>query len=181
MRRIHKAISCLVNVLWFFGCFYLMYCFIPFNVTGPIFDVTRNYSNFEAFQHKNPFNCSQHIQKSKKYLLNENISYSCEALEEEGCDEVYNYYLQMDDPLSVFLRSSSCDIDWPQFKSISPDELNFPLAYFITAFTDSRNLELTLATIFRPHNSYCIHIDLDSETDPIFTRAVQQILNCYRM
>ena len=38
-----------------------------------------------------------------------------------------------------------------------------PLAYVMTVFSDPRNIELTLATIFRPHNSYCLHIDPKSD------------------
>ena len=30
----------------------------------------------------------------------------------------------------------------------------------MTVYTDARTLELTLATIFPPHNSYCLHISL---------------------
>ena len=56
--------------------------------------------------------------------------------------------------------------------------VNFPLAYFMTVYTDARTLELTLATIFRPHNSYCLHIDKKAEEE--FKRTVLQIINCYR-
>ena len=39
-------------------------------------------------------------------------------------------------------------------------------------------LELSLASIFRPHNSYCLHVDRKS--DDSFQRTVSQILDCYR-
>ena len=39
-------------------------------------------------------------------------------------------------------------------------------------------LELSLASIFRPHNSYCLHIDRKAEDT--FQRTVAQILSCYR-
>ena len=42
-----------------------------------------------------------------------------------------------------------CEVEWPQYRSVSREEEELPLAYVITAFTDARNLELTLATIFR--------------------------------
>ena len=64
---------------------------------------------------------------------------------------------------SVYERSQVCDIAWPQFSSISQEELDLPLAYVITVFYDPRNIELTLATAFRPHNSYCLHIDPKSD------------------
>ena len=36
-----------------------------------------------------------------------------------------------------------------RFSSVNQQELDLPLAYVITAFTDPRNVELSLATIFR--------------------------------
>ena len=60
---------------------------------------------------------------------------------------------------------------------VSPAELAFPLAYFITAYTDARQLELLLATVFRPHNAYCIHVD--SKADPGFLQTVQDMVKCY--
>ena len=60
---------------------------------------------------------------------------------------------------SVYNRSVTCDIELPEYSSISMEEESYPLAYAITAYMDSRNLELLLASIFRPHNSYCLHID----------------------
>ena len=32
-------------------------------------------------------------------------------------------------------------------------------AFYLTTYTDARTLELLLATIFQPHNSYCLHVD----------------------
>ena len=83
---------------------------------------------------------------------------------------IFNFtpsYSDLADPKSVHLRSSSCDIAWPSDSlSISKEELSLPLAYVITVFSDPRNIELTLATIFRHHNSYCLHID--PKSDPLF-------------
>ena len=44
---------------------------------------------------------------------------------------------------------TGCDLDWPQYRTVTKEEEDLPLAYVITAFTDARNIELTLATIFR--------------------------------
>ena len=44
--------------------------------------------------------------------------------------------------------------------------------------TSLRILELNLASVFRPHNSYCLHIDKKAEEE--FKRTVLQIINCYR-
>ena len=45
-------------------------------------------------------------------------------------------------------------------------------------FSDPRHLELTLATIFRPHNSYCVHVDHKSSV--LFRSTVANLLECYR-
>ena len=126
----------------------------------------------------NPTNCSTLIKDTKKFLAEVKMKYDCKALDEENCQNTYNDYHEKADPLSVVLRSASCDLTWPNYSSVSDKEMLFPLAYFITAYTDARNLELMLATIFRPHNSYCVHVD--PKSDPVFSRAVQQILTCYR-
>ena len=44
---------------------------------------------------------------------------------------------------------AECDIEWPEYRSVTREEEDLALAYVITAFTDARNIELTLATIFR--------------------------------
>ena len=138
----------------------------------------RDYASYARFSPTSRTNCTEHIQASKQHLARAQLGYACQALEEAGCAQHYDLITQRADPLSVFLRSSSCDIDWPGYSSVSQQEIDFPLAYFITAFTDARNLELMLATIFRPHNSYCVHID--PKADPVFRRSVQQLLYCYR-
>ena len=81
-------------------------------------------------------------------------------------------------PESVYHRSRRCELDWPKYREISSEERSLPLAYFMTVYTDARILELTLATIFRPHNSYCLHID--KKAGEMFKRTVLQLINCYR-
>ena len=44
--------------------------------------------------------------------------------------------------------------------------------------SDPRNLELSLATIFRPQNSYCVHVDHKSSAQ--FRSTVSNMLECYR-
>ena len=44
--------------------------------------------------------------------------------------------------------------------------------------SDPRNLELSLATIFRPQNSYCVHVDHKSSA--LFRSTVANMLECYR-
>ena len=77
--------------------------------------------------------------------------------------ELLSRYTELASPDSVYERSLSCDLSWPSFSSVSREELDLPLAYVMTVFSDPRNIELSLATIFRPHNSYCLHIDEKSD------------------
>ena len=72
-------------------------------------------------------------------------------------------YSDLAAPESVYLRSLVCDLTWPTFSTISQMERELPLAYVMTVINDPRNIELTLATIFRPHNSYCLHVDPKSD------------------
>ena len=44
--------------------------------------------------------------------------------------------------------------------------------------SDPRNLELSLATIFRPQNSYCVHVDHKSSS--LFRSTVANMVECYR-
>ena len=106
------------------------------------------------------------------------MSYSCSALEEPDCDLTYQRMFARSRPENVFSRSRRCELDWPQYGEISSEERDLPLAYFLTVYTDARILELTLATIFRPHNSYCLHID--KKAGEMFKRTVLQLINCYR-
>ena len=77
-------------------------------------------------------------------------------------------------PASMGARSRLCDIQMPtSHLKISPQEEAFPLvgslslecliptfkAFYVTAYTDARALEVLLSVIFYPHNSYCIHLD----------------------
>ena len=132
--------------------------------------------------------CRQKILQTQKYLEveagNGNVTFTCEALIARGCEETHKRwaawtfssllmisspthfitrYSDLADPESVYNRSLSCDLAWPQYSSISQEELSLPLAYVITVFSDPSNIELPLATAFRPHNSYCLHIDPKSD------------------
>ena len=105
-------------------------------------------------------------------------------------------YTEHASPRSVYERSLRCDLAWPQFSSVSAEELELPLAYAMTVFSDARNIELSLATIFRPQNSYCLHIDPKSDhmfrcrkdfgylDETRFTmhyrETVENIMACYR-
>ena len=122
--------------------------------------------------------CTDLIRKTKDLLKAENLSYSCSALEETDCDLTYQRIYARSSLENVYSRSRRCELDWPEYGEISSEERDFPLAYFLTVYTDARILELTLATIFRPHNSYCLHID--KKAGEMFKRTILQLISCYR-
>ena len=125
-------------------------------------------------------NCTHSITQTKEHLQLQNLSsiqVNCSAFNLEGCDEVWKDLHAKANPISVYLRSTSCDLDWPNI-TVTQEELNFPLAYFISAYTDARNLELQLRTIFRPHNSYCYHVD--GKADAMFILTVRNMVKCYK-
>ena len=123
-------------------------------------------------------NCHVIISETLDNLSAANLSVSCSLLDQhQGCQTIFDEIHRKADPFNVFIRSSTCDLDFPEYHAISSFEKKFPLAYFITAFKDPRNLELMLKTIFRPHNAYCIHVD--PKANELFLRTVKQILYCY--
>ena len=62
-------------------------------------------------------------------------------------------------------------------KSLSRDELEFPLAYSILLYKDVVQAERLLRAIYMPQNYYCIHVDADS--DPTVHKAVEGIAGCF--
>ena len=137
------------------------------------------YQSFHQSLHPVSVDCKKEIAKSKLLLMNRNLSVDCLALKEDNCHESFKTIADQADPFSVFLRSAACQIDLPANTSVTTKERDFPLAFFITVFKDSRNLEQLLQTIFRPHNAYCIHVD--AKSDPLFLRTIQQIVSCYKL
>lgn len=83
-------------------------------------------------------NCSELIRETKNLLRAENLSYSCSALEEIDCDLTYQMIYSRSRPESVFSRSQSCDLEWPEYREISSEETDFPLACFLMVYTDAR-------------------------------------------
>ncbi|XP_077984670.1 beta-1,3-galactosyl-O-glycosyl-glycoprotein beta-1,6-N-acetylglucosaminyltransferase 4-like [Glandiceps talaboti] len=56
-------------------------------------------------------------------------------------------------------------------------EEEFPLSFAISVYKSTHQVELLLRTIYRPWNSYCIHVDKRSGTD--FHLAIHQIASCF--
>lgn len=61
---------------------------------------------------------------------------------------------------------------------VTREEVEFPIAFSIKAHVNPRQLEQLLRTVYRPHNTYCIHVD--KKTDESVHRAINQIGNCFK-
>ena len=151
-----------------------LYLFITFSPSMYLNRMTRRHSS----SINTTDNCTELITQTQSILSQANISLDCSPMRLEGCQQVYNTIYEKADPLSVFLRSSTCELDMPSYSRVSMQEKEFPLAYLFLSYNDARNVELTLSTVFRPHNAYCIHID--PKGGEVFIRTIQQIISCYK-
>ncbi|CAG5122439.1 unnamed protein product [Candidula unifasciata] len=61
--------------------------------------------------------------------------------------------------------------------SLRNEEKQFPIAYSMIVYKDSEMVERLLRAIYRPHNLYCIHVDLKASTD--FFDAISAIVKCF--
>lgn len=60
---------------------------------------------------------------------------------------------------------------------LSQEEFDFPLAFSILVYRNVDQFERLLRTIYRPHNIYCIHVDLKTSEENFY--AVQAIVDCF--
>ncbi len=58
------------------------------------------------------------------------------------------------------------------------EELKSPLAFSIVAHSQLGLLEAQLASIFRPHNAYCLFVD--GKAPDAFKDSVQDLATCYK-
>ena len=63
--------------------------------------------------------------------------------------------------------------------AVSEEEASFPIAFTIMAFRNLCQLERLVATLFRPHNPICIHVDARAQNARRIHRSVQNLLKCY--
>lgn len=62
-------------------------------------------------------------------------------------------------------------------RSVDEESKNFPIAFNILMHTGIDQFELLLKALYRPQNSFCIHVDKKSPAD--FQRAVRSIAECF--
>ncbi|XP_064604443.1 beta-1,3-galactosyl-O-glycosyl-glycoprotein beta-1,6-N-acetylglucosaminyltransferase-like [Liolophura sinensis] len=61
---------------------------------------------------------------------------------------------------------------------ITREELDFPIAFSIKVHVNARQVEQLLRTVYRSHNTYCIHVD--KKTDENVHVIINQIGNCFK-
>lgn len=61
---------------------------------------------------------------------------------------------------------------------VSEEEKNFPIAFSIIMYRSVEQFERLLRAVYRPHNYYCIHVDVKSSST--VRTAVRAIANCFQ-
>ena len=70
-------------------------------------------------------------------------------------------------------------IEWSFYSNqVSSIERQISLAFSIIAHDQFSLLETLIASLFRPHNSYCIFVDAKATTE--FHNMVKQLVDCYK-
>ena len=88
-------------------------------------------------------------------------------------------------PSNTYFQENINDIGCIKFKlsrgyrlnALDQEEENFPIAFNILMHKDIDQVEMLLRSIYRPQNSYCIHID--SKSDPDVVESVRAIASCF--
>ncbi|KAK7498618.1 hypothetical protein BaRGS_00010278 [Batillaria attramentaria] len=65
---------------------------------------------------------------------------------------------------------------YQRYRTVTQEELNFPLAFNILLYKDVDQLHILLRAIYRPHNSYCLHVD--GNASPDVYSAASGLANC---
>ncbi|XP_076814964.1 N-acetyllactosaminide beta-1,6-N-acetylglucosaminyl-transferase-like [Clavelina lepadiformis] len=107
----------------------------------------------------NLMNGTKHLNMTNKKTSDFTSDYDVKSLASKGCNHVIDKYdFEMD------------------FKHITKEERDFPIAYSILAHQNAHQLMLLLSAIYAPQNVYCIHIDLKSTS---MFEAVKEIASCF--
>ncbi len=60
---------------------------------------------------------------------------------------------------------------------LSKEELEFPIAFSISVYSDIEQVERLLRAIYMPQNYYCLHVDM--KAPDVIHRAVHSIVRCF--
>ena len=61
---------------------------------------------------------------------------------------------------------------------VTDEELDFPLAFGHSVHKEAGLVELQMATLIRPHDSHCFHVDPKATEE--FKRAMGALVGCYQ-
>ncbi|OWF45617.1 beta-1,3-galactosyl-O-glycosyl-glycoprotein beta-1,6-N-acetylglucosaminyltransferase-like [Mizuhopecten yessoensis] len=84
-----------------------------------------------------------------------------------------NLYIELTKDCAKFKR----DRRYMGIETVSYEERNFPVAYSILLYKDVGQAERLLRAIYRPHNIYCLHVDLSAKH--VVHEAVRSIVKCF--
>ncbi|KAL8586565.1 hypothetical protein ACOMHN_053918 [Nucella lapillus] len=61
-------------------------------------------------------------------------------------------------------------------ESVSEEEREFPLAFSVMVYKEMEQVERLLRAVYRPHNAYCLHLDL--KASPQLVQDLQSLSRC---
>ncbi|XP_070194125.1 beta-1,3-galactosyl-O-glycosyl-glycoprotein beta-1,6-N-acetylglucosaminyltransferase 3-like [Littorina saxatilis] len=112
-------------------------------------------------------NCKGVVEGDTKSLVQANLT----ERTQRATPEYDEYILRDAGTCSSFLQRYGFLTD-----SLTDTEKAFPLAYSILAYRDAAQVVFMLRTIYRPQNSYCIHVDKKSRGP--FQDAMRAVSRC---
>uniref|UniRef100_A0A8C4TPI6 Glucosaminyl (N-acetyl) transferase 2 (I blood group) n=1 Tax=Erpetoichthys calabaricus TaxID=27687 RepID=A0A8C4TPI6_ERPCA len=122
------------------------------------------------------------ILESKKPYMREGLSKEARALHQacqalaQGTSEAFP-----EQPLAVLSEGLRCEdyvaLNHYVTKPLSPEEVEFRLAYIFTLHKDFDMFERLFRAVYQPQNVYCVHVDEKSSDE--FKEAIQKLVNCF--
>lgn len=159
---------------------------LPINSEDTIDNVTElndleddNESKGEIFHYKMDFFKELRVRKHKKI--------NCQKLiEGDGASiKSARKFMKSHNRVSVPLKAFTWILDCDLFKAKqgyildvpSKSEKDFPLAFAIIVYRDVEQVERLLRAVYRPHNYYCLHVDV--KTKQADRDALNSISSCF--
>ncbi|XP_033744779.1 beta-1,3-galactosyl-O-glycosyl-glycoprotein beta-1,6-N-acetylglucosaminyltransferase-like [Pecten maximus] len=84
-----------------------------------------------------------------------------------------NTYIEMTKDCAKFKR----DRGYMGLETVTYEERNFPISFSILLYKDVGQMERLLRAIYRPHNIYCLHVDLSAKH--VVHEATRSIVKCF--
>ena len=120
--------------------------------------------------------------KARKHISIECLGIMAGA---DGAVMSARHYMKFNQRNAISLKTYTMILDCASFKRQrgyfqyipSESERDFPLAFAIVAYRDVEQVERLLRAIYRPHNYYCLHIDIKTKSSDF--DAFNSIVSCF--